>query len=130
MPETFHLTPATIIKNGTQTSSVSDLEPGSLVALTFGVQDGMSGVVQEVTLLARPGAEFTFSGKVTFIDLSKKMIALDNETDNKNYEVYFESLPATMLQNLREGSQVAISAVFNGTHYVARKFDMAQAHQP
>jgi hypothetical protein len=130
VPETFHLTPATVIKNGPQTSSVADLEPGSLVALTFGVQDGTSGVVREVTLLARPGAEFTFNGKVTFIDLSKKMIALDNETDNKNYEVYFDSLPATMLQGLREGSEVAISAVFNGTRYVARKFEMAQTQQP
>lgn len=130
MPETFHLTSTSVIRNGNQTSSVAELEPGSLVALTFGAQEGTAGVVREVTLLARPGAEYTFNGRVTFIDLSNKMIALDNETDSKNYQIYFESLPATMLQSLREGSQIGISAVFNGTRYVARKFEMGQPQQP
>lgn len=129
-PETFHLTSTTTIRNGSAVSSTADLERGALVALTFGAQDGTSGVVREVTLLAKPGAEFTFYGKVTFIDLSQKMIALDNDNDSKNYEVYFESLPATMLQSLREGSQIGIVAVFNGSRYVARRFDVGQVQRP
>ncbi|GAC1435047.1 MAG: hypothetical protein NVSMB58_22550 [Terriglobales bacterium] len=129
-PETFHLTSTTVVRNGSDVRTTADLEAGSLVALTFGAQDGTSGVVREVALLAKPGAEFTFYGKVTFIDLSQKMIALDNDNDSKNYEVYFESLPTTMLQSLREGSQIGIVAVFNGSRYIARRFDVGQVQRP
>lgn len=125
-PVSFRLDSATVIHNGTAAGSVADLKPGSLVAVAFGPEQGRSGVVREVSLLATPGSSFTFLGKITFIDLSRKMIAMANQSDDKNYDIYFESIPSTVLQGLREGSQASVSAVFDGDRYVAQKIDLVR----
>jgi hypothetical protein len=123
----FRVAPDAVFHNGDQTTSVADLTPGSLVSLSFGPQQGHSGVVHEVTVLARPGAVFSFFGKITYLDLSKKLVAISNQSDNKSYDLSVESIPPATLQNLREGENAAISAVFDGSHYVAQKIDLVQA---
>jgi Domain of unknown function (DUF5666) len=123
-PATFRLDSATVIHDGDKTGSVDDLKPGSLVAVTFDPVQARSGVVREISLLAQPGSVFTFIGKITFIDLSQKLIAVTNQSDGKNYDVYFESIPPTVLQGLREGSQASMSAVFDGSRYVAQKVEL------
>lgn len=122
----FQLGSGTIIRNGNATGSVADLKPGSLVAITFGSGKGRSGVVQELTLLAVPGSTFTFLGRITFVDVSRKMIAVANQNDGKSYDIYFESIPVTVLQRLHEGSQASISALFEGDRYVAQKIDLLE----
>ncbi len=123
-PVNFRLDSGTVIRTGDSTGSVADLKSGSLVAVTFDPQQGRSGVVREISILAEPGSVFTFMGKVTFIDLSQKMIALANQSDDKDYNIYFKSLPAADMQGLREGSRLSISAIFDGSRYVAQKIDI------
>jgi len=123
-PVDFRVDPSTVIRKGSTTGSIADLRPGSLVAVTFDPQQKRAGVVREVSLLAEPGSTFTFLGRVTFIDLSQKLIALNNQSDDKNYEIYFESVPPAVLRGLREGSQASISAIFDGNRYVAQKIDL------
>lgn len=128
-PVNFRLDSGTVIRSGNATGSVADLKSGSLVAVTFDPQQGRSGVVREISILAEPGSAFTFMGKVTFIDLSQKLIALANQSDDKDYQIYFDTLPAADMQGLREGSRASISAVFDGSRYVAQKVDIISNSQ-
>ena len=128
-PVSFRLDSGTVIRSGNGTGSVEDLKSGSLVAVTFDPQQARSGVVREISILAAPGSVFTFMGKITFVDLSQKLIAIANQRDEKNYDIHFDSLPSTVLQGLREGSQASISAVFDGSRYVAQKVDIVPGGQ-
>ena len=126
-PVHFRLDPAAVIHNGSQTGSLADLKPGSLVEVSFDSGKAQSGVVRELSLLATPGSSFTFLGTITYIDLSQKLISVANQNDGKNYDIYFESLPSSILQSLHEGSEAAVSALFDGRRYVAQKVDVVKS---
>jgi hypothetical protein len=127
-PTRFQLGPTTVVRSGGQTRTTADLVPGSLVSLTFGTQQN-GDVVQEVSLLAKPGSTFSFFGPITYVDLSRKLVALDNRNDDKNYEIHLTAIPRTMLRDLHEGTTVGISAVFDGSQYVARNISFAETKQ-
>jgi hypothetical protein len=125
-PVHFRLDPAAVIHSGTQTGSLADLKPGSLVEVSFDSGKSQSGVVRELSLLATPGSSFTFLGTITYIDLPQKLISVANQNDGKNYDIYFESLPSSILQSLHEGSEASVSALFDGRRYVAQKVDVVK----
>jgi len=125
-PVHFRLDPAAVIHNGSQTGSLADLKPGSLVEVSFDSGKANSGVVRELSLLATPGSSFTFLGTITYIDVSQKLISVANQNDGKNYDIYLESLPSSILQSLHEGSEAAVSALFDGRRYVAQKVDVVK----
>jgi len=118
-PASFKVSPNVAVKSGNETRTIADLVPGALVSLTFATQQNHP-VVQQVDLLAKPGSSFTFYGKITYVDLSQKTVALDNQNDDKNYQIHLTSIPQSMLRNLHEGTIVQISAIFDGSQYVAR----------
>jgi hypothetical protein len=115
-PIKMHLSSATVIRRGEQTAAVRDLVPGTLVSLSFGPRHE----VQRITVLATPGTSFTFAGRVTYLDMSRKMIAIDNRSDRKKYDVYVSAIPLNILRQVREGENVNVSAVFDGNQYDAR----------
>jgi hypothetical protein len=123
-PLKFRMDENTVIRQGNETRSLSDLRPGSLVALVFGPEQERYGSIQQVSILAQPGSQFSFVGRVTYLDLSRKMIALENQTDNQTYEIYLESLLGSSVRGLRQGSLVSISAVFDGSRYVAHRIEL------
>lgn len=125
-PIDFRIAPDAVIHRGSATGSLTDLTSGSLVSLSFGPQQDRAGVVREITLLAQPGTVFTFFGKVAFLDLSKRLVVISNQSDDKNYDLSLESIPPGALRNLREGGTASVSAVFDGSHYVAQKIDLIQ----
>ena len=124
-PAKFHLAPNTVVRQDKETRSVADLRPGSLVSLTFGAQGRERGEVREINILAQPGSSFSFFGKITYIDLSRRLIAIANDPDNKTYDIYLEALPTSVLRDVHQGSEVGISAVFDGSRYVARSIELA-----
>jgi len=124
-PLKMHLTSATVIRKGEQAGSASDLVEGALVALTFGPQSD----VKQISVLATPGTAFTFAGRVTYVDMSRKMIAIDNRSDRKKYDVSVNAIPVNVLRQVREGADVSISAVFDGNQYDARSVALANAAQ-
>jgi uncharacterized protein DUF5666 len=128
-PATFRIGPTTVIRSNNKVPSVADLSPGSLVSVTFGPQQGRNGFASEVQVLARPGAVFTFLGRITYIDLSRKLVAVANQTDDKTYDITVEAIPVSMLRQLREGSEVGVTAVFDGTRYAARTVEISQTGQ-
>ena len=122
-PSKFHLEPNTVVRQDKETRSVADLKPGSLISLTFGGQ-GRERAVREINVLAQPGTSFSFFGKITYVDLSRRLIAIANDPDSKTYDIYLEALPSSVLRDVRQGSEVGISAVFDGSHYVARSIEL------
>ena len=124
-PAKFHLAPNTVVRQDKETRSVADLRPGSLVSLTFGAQGRERGEVREINILAQPGSSFSFFGKITYIDLSRRLIAIANDPDSKTYDIYLEALPTSVLRDVHQGSEVGISAVFDGSRYVARSIELA-----
>lgn len=122
-PLKMHLSSSTAIRKGEQAASANDLVQGALVSLTF----GPNRELQQVTVLATPGTTFTFAGQVTYVDMSRKMIAIDNRSDRKKYDVYVSAIPENVLRQMREGADVNVSAVFDGNKYDARSLAVANA---
>lgn len=122
-PLKMHLSSSTAIRKGEQAASANDLVRGALVSLTFGANREL----QQVTVLATPGTTFTFAGQVTYVDMSRKMIAIDNRSDRKKYDVYVSAIPENVLRQMREGADVNVSAVFDGNKYDARSLAVANA---
>jgi len=118
-PVKMQVTPTTVMKKGDATATAADLVPGTLVSMSFGPQREL----RELTLLARPGTTFVFAGRITYLDMSRKLIAIDNRTDNKKYDVSVDAIAPSVLRQLHEGSEVNVSAVFDGTGYAARSIE-------
>jgi hypothetical protein len=124
----FRLSPATVIHIGNQIGSLADLRPGSLVSLDFASQQGHV-VVQQISLLAETGANFVFFGRITFIDLARNLIAIENQSDAKTYEIYLTSIDPSTIRDLHEGREVSVSAVFDGMQYTARSLTPSPSPQ-
>jgi hypothetical protein len=104
----------------------SDLVPDALVDINFGAQ----GDLLSVTILASPGSAFTFSGRVTYLDLSQKLISIDNRSDRRKYDVSVDAIPLSILRQIHEGQEVTLSAVFDRDRYRARRIDVNPAANP
>ena len=102
------------------------LVQGALVGIEFGAQREL----RAITVLASPGSTFAFAGRVTFVDLSQKMIAIDNRSDGKKYDVPMDAIAPSVLRQIREGEEVSVSTVFDGNRYSARSVDFAAAQAP
>src|SRR5207248_3652259 len=87
-PTRLQLTPTTVVRRGNQPGSESDLVEGALVNVEFGSRKDLRGI----TVLAIPGSTFIFAGRVTYVDLSQKLIAIDNQSDGKKYDVYMDAI--------------------------------------
>ena len=125
-PLKLQLAPNATIHKGNQPGSEGDLVQGALVGIEFGAQRELRGI----TILASPGSTFTFAGKVTYVDLSQKMIAIDNRSDGKKYDVSMDAIAPSVLRQIREGGEVSVSTVFDGTRYSARSVDVTSAQAP
>jgi hypothetical protein len=119
----MRLTPSTVIRTGAGTASTADLVPGALVSLSFGPQLEL----REVTLSAKPGSTFTFAGRVSYLDLSRKVIAVDNQSDRLKYDISIDAIAPNILRQLHEGDNIAVMAVFDGTRYDARRIDLSSS---
>jgi hypothetical protein len=122
-PIKFQLNASTTVNKGKEAATAADLVPGALVTVSFGPQREL----REVTLLAKPGSTFVFAGPITYLDLSRKLIALNNRTDRTRYDVSVKEIAPSILRELREGANVNVSAVFDGKGYQARNIDIASA---
>lgn len=125
-PIRLQITPTTVVRKGNQPGSESDLVQGALVGIEFGAQKEL----RAITVLATPGSTFAFAGRVTYVDLSQKLIAIDNRSDGKKYDVSMEAIAPSVLRQVHEGQDVSVSAVFDGDRYSARSLDLTSAKSP
>ncbi|HZP62330.1 MAG TPA: hypothetical protein VFB28_02855 [Terriglobales bacterium] len=119
-PVRMHLSPSTTFVHDNHPASASELQPGTLVALTFGPENGGHDVVHQVTILAEPGSTFTFIGRISYLDVHRGRLVVVDPRDQKSYDVQFD--PASLKglsDDLREGMDVTVITSFDGNAYIA-----------
>jgi predicted RNA-binding protein len=113
------LSPSTRVSEAGRSVPIYALVPGSLISLSFSSVPDAGNTATEITILAQPGAPYTFSGQVVHIDLRTGLLVLNSATDRKTYEVYLAS-GMNADENLRPGANVTVIAAFDGERYVVR----------
>lgn len=99
-------------------SSPSELRSGSLIDVTF-LPGPRRSDAQSITIHAAPGESYVFSGVLTNVDLRDGLLALDDQVDGNNYELYFDPLSEKNVSRLVAGTPVWVSASFDGKRYRA-----------
>jgi hypothetical protein len=127
VPVRFAVDPETRISKGQTPASFKDVKPGTLVHVRFSASSPNRGLAREVSIVATPGAVFTFSGKVTFLDLHRGLLAVQNSTDDRNYEIHFSPEAVTDRSSLGVGRDVLVRATFEGTRYTAQSVNLSRA---
>ncbi|MGB6675080.1 MAG: DUF5666 domain-containing protein [Terriglobales bacterium] len=118
-PVKLHVSSATKISHQGQESSSGDLIPGTLISADFQADNGGKNVARNIALLATPGSAFVFKGNVVFLDLHSGQLALVDPRDDKRYEISFDPDRFGINHDVREGSDVTVTANFDGQHYSA-----------
>ena len=116
-PVTMHLASNAVILQGDRIARPTDLRPGTLVTLKFTPGNGDAPIVQQISILATPGAAFVFSGRIAHLDLHRGLLVLVDPRDNKSYEVYINPAARRLTRDLRQGEDVTVQASFDGTRY-------------
>lgn len=127
VPVRFAVDSETRISNGQTPAAFKDVKPGTLVHVRFAASSPNRGLAREVSIVAVPGSTFTFSGKVTFLDLHRGLIAVQNSTDDKNYEIHFAPSAVVNRNELGVGRDVLIRATFEGARYMAQSVNPTRA---
>jgi hypothetical protein len=115
-----------ILKDNEQPGSAADLRPGALVGVQFAPERANRGVAQKITVLAVPGASFRFAGRVTNLDVKNSVMAIENASDGKSYEVAFNRSDVDGREDLAVGAEVNVIATFQGDKYLARETTVTQ----
>ena len=127
---TVRLGPSTQIVNGDRVVSASEILPGTLVSVRLSVQQDEHDWAREISVLAVPGASFTFAGQVTSLDLRIGLLVLTSTTDRKIYEIYFDPDVMAINDGLRPGVGVTILTRFEGNRYIARSLTIDAIPEP
>ena len=129
-PVQFHIAPNAVVRRNDPAGSLSELTPGSLVAVRFSPDVRNRDTVSQILVYATPGSNFTFAGPITYIDLRLNKLAVANRTDNKTYEIDFN--PAVLgseRSNLQVGRDVTVVATFESKGYRADKITLNSSSQ-
>jgi hypothetical protein len=129
VPVRFAVDPETRISNGQTPAAFKDVKPGTLVHVRFAASSPNRGLAREVSIVAAPGTTFTFAGKVTFLDLHRGLLAVQNSTDDRNYEIHFSPDVVTNRNSLGVGRDVLVRATFEGTRYTAQSVNLSRAEE-
>ncbi len=114
----FHLRPTATVDNQGHPGRTSDLQPGSLVTAHFLSGQQGRNEVDQVTILAAAGSNYTFEGKLTHLDVRNHLLGLENQSDGKIYDIRYDP-QRTPIGDLKVGSSINVSAKFNGREYAA-----------
>ncbi|HKV91236.1 MAG TPA: DUF5666 domain-containing protein, partial [Candidatus Angelobacter sp.] len=127
VPVRFAVDQDTRISNGQTPAAFKDVKPGALVHVRFAAESPNRGLAREINILAMPGAAFTFAGKITYLDLSRGLLALQNSSDDRNYEIHFEPSRTDVSRRLGVGTEVRIVATFEGSRYAAQSVTVTRS---
>ena len=118
-PVDVQVNSSTRVMQGDKVVPLSALVPGTLISINFNAEGGLRNAATEISILAQPGTQYTFSGLVVHIDLRAGLLVLNSSTDHKTYEVY---LPPSINpdEGLQPGASVKVVTSFDGERYVVR----------
>lgn len=126
-PVNLAVGPQTVItKEGNAAGTATDLQEGMLVSVRFSPEVGQRSTAQQISILAVPGTTATFVGKVTHVDLRSGVIAVDNQSDHKTYDISFDPVKNKLSDEITVGSQVKVMATFTGKGYQAENISLSQ----
>jgi hypothetical protein len=128
-PIHFLITDRTIVESHGKPSAPSELRIGSLIEVTF-TPGKHSSEASAIAIHASPGESYIFAGVLTHIDLRDGVLALDNQVDGNNYELFFDPLKEASVAKLVIGTPVAITASFDGLRYRTTSIKVTEAGQP
>lgn len=129
VPVHFGVDNDTRIVNGNTPVALKDLKPGALVQVKFSAQGGYRGIARQITVVAMPGAAFTFSGNVSYLDVHRGLLAIHN-VDGKTYDIHFSPKQTREADNLAVGTPVKVVAVFEGNQYTAQSVMVNSGSEP
>ena len=109
----------TVVRQNDRLISPTEIHPRSLVSIAFQPEAGGRSIALEVSVLAEPGEKFTFSGLIIHLDMRTRLVVLEDPRDQKTYEIFLDPSNVQGTQTLHEGTNVTITARFDGTRYVA-----------
>ena len=100
-------------------SGESDLVKGALLSVEFRSGKPGQGVASQIAVLATPGSAFIFTGNISTLDMHAGSFIMNDPTDDRDYQVFFDpsTLPAST--TLREGDHIRVTANFDSGRYVA-----------
>lgn len=122
----FSVADNALISKGSQPATFADLRPGTLVRVKFAPERADRGLAKEISILATPGASFTFYGTVTFLDTHRGTLAIRSPGDNKTYEIQFSPAQMDPGRRLGVGAEIQTVATFDGTHYTAQQITVVK----
>jgi len=108
---------------------VADLKAGTLITATFSPDTTGHRIARQLAILATPGASFTFAGNIAYLDMRAGLLVVTDPRDNKSYDITFSPNRIPESRQLREGSDVTVTADFDGSRYVARDIALTPARQ-
>lgn len=126
-PIRVRVTSASTIVRGDKRVTADELVPGTLVDLKFQPETKGESIAREISILITPGTEFSFSGRVAFLDLRSGLLVVTSDADHKNHEVHFDPSSPQVSPDLREGAEVTVLTRYDGDQYVAREFTVQSA---
>lgn len=111
-------------------SGISDLVNGSLVVVKFEANGKGQAIVNHVAVLARPGANFVFSGKISSLDVHAGTLVLVDPRDDKSYQISFNPSAIPGGGNLHSGDLVRVSAQLGDGRYTATGITAIASQKP
>jgi hypothetical protein len=97
----------------------ADLVGGALIAVKFEPDKKGRAIARQIAVLATPGFAFEFSGNLSSLDMHSGLLVVVDPTDDKSYQISFDSAALPASRNLHQGDRVRVTASFDGTRYVA-----------
>ncbi len=129
-PMGVRLNSSTRILQGERVMSASQLEAGTLVAVKFDSENNGRDVAREISVLALPGATFTFAGELVAVNLRSGLLVLNSVTDHKTYEINFDPSKFAVDNNWQQGTDVSVQTRFDGTRYTAQNVTIISPSKP
>jgi hypothetical protein len=108
----------------------SDLVSGSMVVVKFEANGKGQAVANHVTVLARPGSSFVFSGKVSSLDMHAGLLVLLDPRDDRTYQISFSPARIAGSDNLHTDDLVRVTASFGDGRYTATEITANPSPQP
>ena len=118
-PVTFSVSSGTSYSSTKGTASAGDMQPGALIDVQFSPRRTDRDIARAITIVAKPGDNYIFSGVVTNLDMRTDSLFVNNTSDEQSYELHFAPADVADLQRLKVGSEVTARAVFDGKQYKA-----------
>lgn len=107
-----------------------DLVNGALVSVKFDSDGKGQSVASHVSVLARPGSDFAFGGKLSALDMHAGRLVVVDPRDRQSYAIAFNPSDMAASETLHVGDQVRVTASFDGTRYTATGITPISAPQP